>query len=87
MSVKGFMEDWDGEIVISDVRNYKDANDFLEQATKYASETRGYKVPLSEPEIMTVFYNDENDEQSWSTNNEFNGEELSVYKSVMGYGE
>ena len=28
MSIKGFFEDWDGEEVLSDVRNFKDEKTF-----------------------------------------------------------
>ncbi len=90
MSVEGFMEDWDGEIVLSDIRNFKDENDFLEKAEKYVEETRGYKVPLFKPTKIEVVYNPDNDEHCWmgkifAERANFEGETITVYKSVLDY--
>mgnify|MGYP006979254047 CR=1 FL=1 len=93
MSIKGFFEDWDGEEVLSDARNFKDEKDFLEQATKYVEETRGYHVPLINVVKTTIIFNDEewrykNDMDLWNEVEEekFIGEELVVYKAELDYG-
>lgn len=89
MTIQGFMEDWDEEIVLSDIRNFKDEKDFVEQAEKYVKETRGYRVPLFAPIVMEVVYNGEN-EECWATKNYalktgFEGETITVYKSTLDY--
>ncbi|CAM3638794.1 hypothetical protein [Mesobacillus zeae] len=89
MTVHGFMEDWDGEIVLSDIHNFKDENDFSEQAEKYVKETRGYRVPLFPPVVMDIVYNGEN-EECWSSKNYalktgFEGEIITVYRSTLDY--
>ncbi|MEK3909648.1 hypothetical protein [Oceanobacillus sp. FSL W7-1309] len=90
MAIEGFMEDWDGEMVLSDIRNFKDENDFLEQAEKYVKETRGNRVPILEPQLMNVVYNSENDEHCWmakkyAERSSFEGETITVYKSDIDY--
>ena len=59
MSIKGFFEDWDGKEILSDVRNFKDERDFVEQATKYVEKTRGYYVPLINVVKTVIIFNDE----------------------------
>lgn len=91
--IKGFFEDWDGEEVLSDVRNFKDERDFVEQATKYVEETRGYHVPLINVVKTVIIFNDEewrykDDVDLWSEVEEerFIGKELLVYKAELDYG-
>ncbi|MEW4154168.1 hypothetical protein Q0N88_30950 [Bacillus thuringiensis] len=36
--IKGFLEDYDGLIVLSDIRNFKGEKEFVEQAEKYILE-------------------------------------------------
>ncbi|MGM7720618.1 hypothetical protein [Metabacillus sp. Hm71] len=85
-----FLEDWDGEIVLSDIRNFKDENDFLEQAEKYVKETRGYKVPLFKPLLMEIVYNGDVYDECWQSKSYaqktgFKGEVITVYKSTLDY--
>jgi len=93
MSIKGFFEDWDGEEVLSDIRNFKDEKDFLEQATKYVEETRGYHIPLINVVKTVIIFNGEewrykDDVDLWNEVEEekFIGEELVVYKAELDYG-
>lgn len=83
MAVTGFFEDWDGEIVLSDIRNYKDSTDFLQQAEKYVTETRGYRVPVLEPSITEIIFNDE----EWQNADvaEIEGEKITVYASDLDW--
>ena len=92
MSIKGFFEDSYGEEVLSDVRNFKDEKDFLEQATKYVEKTRGYHVPLINVVKTVIIFNDDewrykDDMVLWNEVEEekFIGEELVVYKAELGY--
>lgn len=88
MELKGFYEDWDGEIVLSEVSRFKDENDFLKQAQKYFDYTRGYHVPVKEnAEVITIVVNED---EEWYTKNlaekeGFEGRELTVYKVEFDY--
>lgn len=81
--VIGFFEDWDGEMVLSDIRNYKDEHEFLEQAEKYVTETRGYRVPVLQPSVMDIVFNDE--EWKPADDPDFKGEKITVYVSDLDY--
>lgn len=81
--IKGFFEDWDGEMVLSDIRNFKDEKDFLEQAEKYVKETRGYRVPVLEPSITEIKFNDE--EWHPADDEDFEGEKITVYCSDLDW--
>lgn len=83
MAVKGFFEDWDGEMVLSDVRNYKDESDFLEQAEKYVTMTRGYRVPVLKPKVTEIKFNGE--EWSFDDVEDFEGDEITVYYSDLDW--
>ncbi|WP_148359640.1 hypothetical protein [Peribacillus simplex] len=88
MPVKGFFEDWDGEIVLSDVRNFKDAKDFLEKAEEYVKETRGYRVPVLNPTIDEIVFNDEEWFPADTAENEgFEGEKITVFASDINWGK
>ncbi|MGG0889923.1 hypothetical protein [Cytobacillus horneckiae] len=78
-SLKGFFECWDGEMVLSDIRNFKDEADFIQRAQDYVSETRGQKIPLSEPTLSVIKINDE----EWANVDvaEFEGEVITVFVS------
>ena len=87
-AIKGFFEDYDGEMVLSDIRNFKDDKDFMEQAQKYVDETRGQHMPLSEPVVLSIIYNNEGAEDCWKTKSDaekinFHGEEITVYQSAI----
>lgn len=89
MDLNGFYEDWDGEMVLSEVSRFKDESDFLEQAQKYFDYTRGYHVPVKKDsiEVLTVIVNE--DEEWYSKKsaekNGFEGRELTVYKVDFDY--
>jgi hypothetical protein len=83
MSVKGFFEDYDGDIVLGDIRSFNDKQDFVEQAERYVAETRGYRVPLLEPTVEDIKFNDED----WkpADDPDFEGEKITVYVSGLDY--
>lgn len=81
MTLKGFFEDWDGEIVLSDIRNYKSAEEFVERAKEYVEETRGHRIPVFPPTLTDIKYNDE----EWQPADvaEFEGTVITVYCSYI----
>ncbi|WP_051957233.1 hypothetical protein [Bacillus sp. UNC322MFChir4.1] len=81
--IKGFFEDGDGEMVLSDIRNFKDEKDFLEQAEKYVTETRSYRVPVLEPSVTDIVFNDE--EWKPADDPDLEGEKITVYCSDLDY--
>lgn len=83
MTIKGFFEEYDGEIVLGDVRNFKDEKDFIEQAEKYVKETRGYRVPVLQPQVTDIKFNDE--EWQPADVEDFDGEKITVYCSELDY--
>lgn len=83
MTIKGFFEDYDGEMVLSDVRNYKDSKDFLEQAEKYVEQTRGYHVPVLEPVKTEIVFDDEEWQNADTAT--INGKKITVYKSDLDW--
>lgn len=89
MELKGFYEDWDGEIVLSEVSRFKDENDFLEQAQHYFDYTRGYHIPVNKDnvEVIAIVVNED---EEWYTKRlaeeeGFTGRELTVYKVDFDY--
>lgn len=89
MTVKGFMEDWDGEMVLSDIRNFENEQDFLKQAEEYVTETRGYKVQVLQPSLMDIMFNSDR-EDCWMevTDAEkagYEGQRITVYKADLDY--
>lgn len=46
--IKGFFEDWEGEIVLSDTKNYESAQEFLKKAQEYVKDTRDEFYPIGE---------------------------------------
>lgn len=89
MDLKGFYEDWCGEIVLSEVSRFKDQEDFLEQAQKYFTYTRGFHVPAIKEniEIITIVVNEDEEWYSKKSAEEegFVGRELLVYKVDFDY--
>jgi hypothetical protein len=85
MPVKGFFEDYDGEIVLSDIRNFNNESEFVEQAEKYVQETRGYYVPTvrASLNITDIVFNDE--EWKPADDPDFEGEKLTVYVIGLDY--
>lgn len=81
--VKGFFEDYDGEMVLSDIRNFKNEDDFVEKAEDYVKETRGYRVPVLSPSITEIIFNDE--EWRNADADEFEGEKITVYVSDLDW--
>ena len=77
-----FLEDYDGTIVLGDVRKFRDAKDFLAKAETYIEETRGHRMPVSEPTITEIKVN----EEKWEPADvaEFEGKVLTVYTSDLG---
>lgn len=83
MPIIGFFEDYDGEMVLSDVRNYENGQDFVHKAEKYVKETRGYRVPVLEPSIMEIILNDEAWRPVDDTDLEVECETITVYVSYL----
>ena len=79
MAIKDFLEDYDGVMVLGDVRNFHDAKDFLIKAEAYVEETRGHRMPVSEPTITEIKLN----EEKWEPADvaEFEGKVVTVYMS------
>lgn len=76
-TVKGFMEDWDGEMVLADVRNFENEQDFLVKATKYLEDTRDNKVTLlQQVKTMEIVINN----GEWQP---YDGEKITVYASEI----
>lgn len=89
MPVNGFMEDWDGEVVLSDIRNFKSENDFVQQAQIYIDETRGYHVPIMQPTTINIVYNGDLEEcwmeKKGAIQQGFEGETITVFKSNIDW--
>ncbi|EOA3906178.1 MULTISPECIES: hypothetical protein [Bacillus cereus group] len=81
MTIKCFFEDYDGEIVLSDVRNFKDADDFVKQAETYVAETRGFRIPILQPTVTDILVG----EEEWKPEDDpdFEGKKITVYCSVI----
>ena len=77
-----FLEDYDGVMVLGDVRNYRDAKEFLIKAEAYVEETRGHRIPVSNPVVAEIKIN----EEKWEPADvaEFEGKILTVYMSDLG---
>lgn len=82
-TIPGFFEDGDGEVVLSDVRNFLNEEDFLRKAEQYVKDTRGYRVPVLKPSITDIKFND--DEWKNADEPEFEGEKLTVYAASLDY--
>ncbi|MED1023335.1 hypothetical protein [Bacillus mycoides] len=74
---KRFLEDYDGQIILSDVRNFKNKKEFVEQAEKNLSENKGYPVTVFQPYTTNIIVG----EEEWKIVDEpgFKGEETTVY--------
>ncbi|AYP68294.1 hypothetical protein PQE75_gp185 [Bacillus phage vB_BcoS-136] len=84
-----FYENWDGDIVLSNIHNFKSEQDFLEQAQKYVDKTRGYHIPVitTNTELITIVVNEDGE---WHSKNiadkkGFDGEEMLVYKADLDW--
>lgn len=84
MNLEGFYENWDGDIVLSEVHRFKNEDDFLEKAQKYVDYTRSYHVPVIKHnvEIISIVVNEDEEWHSKMIAEEegFKGRELTVYK-------
>ena len=84
-----FYENWDGDIVLSEVTNFKNVDEFLEAAQNYVDKTRDYHVPVTKTnvEVVTIVVNDEGEWYSKMIADEedFAGRELTVYKTDIDY--
>lgn len=86
--VEGFFEDYDGEEVLSDIRNFKDETDFKQQASKYVEATRGYKCDLSDvTKTKIIFSGEEWMYELTAEDEEFSGKQIEVYHSEIIYPE
>ncbi|MGE6620016.1 hypothetical protein [Bacillus mycoides] len=79
--IKGFLEDYDGLIVLSDIRNFKDGEEFVEQAEKYILENRGHRIPVLQPQVTEIMIGDE----EWKPGDDPNieGERITVFCSEL----
>lgn len=79
-----FYENWDGDIVLSNIHNFKNEQDFLKQAQNYLDKTRGYHVPIITHNIerIAIVVNEDGEWHSKNIADEegFDGEEMLVYK-------
>lgn len=79
-----FYQDYDGEMVLSEVANFTDEKDFLNQAQQYVNSTITQDVPLvsTKVEVVSIVANNEGEWHSKMIADEiaFEGEELEVYK-------
>ena len=79
-----FYENWDGDMVLSNIHNFENEQDFLKQAQKYVDKTRGYHVPVIAHNIerITIVVNDDGEWHGKNIADEerFDGEEMLVYK-------
>ncbi|MFZ7936239.1 hypothetical protein ACO1D2_11655 [Bacillus thuringiensis] len=81
--IKGFLEDYDGLIVLSDIRNFKDEKEFVEQAEKYIVENRGYRIPVLQPQVTDIIVGDE--EWKPADDPDIEGEKITVYCSDLDW--
>ncbi|MEF8682024.1 UNVERIFIED_CONTAM: hypothetical protein ORM23_18315 [Bacillus cereus] len=79
--IKGFLEDYDGMIVLGDIRNVKDEKDFVEQAEQYILENRGYRIPVLQPQVTEIIVG----EEEWKPGDDpdMEGEKITVYCSEL----
>lgn len=81
--IKGFLEDYDGLNVLSDIRNFKDEKEFVEQAEKYILENRGHRIPVLTPQVTDIIVGDE----EWKPGDDpdIEGEKITVYCSYLDW--
>ncbi|HHK5534975.1 TPA: hypothetical protein ACQUHH_003444 [Bacillus mobilis] len=81
--IKGFLEDYDGLIVLSDIRNFKDGKEFVEQAEKYILENRGHRIPVLQPQVTEIIIGDE----EWKPGDDpdIQGERITVFCSELDW--
>lgn len=89
MTITGFLEDYDGEEILSDIRNFKNEDEFLKKAAHYFKNTRGYEASFSEiTKTKIVHDNDQWMYAMTADEEEFSGEEVNVYRvGVIGVCE
>ncbi|MDP7980118.1 hypothetical protein [Bacillus multifaciens] len=75
--VQGFFEDYDGQIILSDVRNFKSKKEFVEQAEKYLLENKGCRETVIKPHVTEIIVGEE--EWKPADDPDFDGEEITVY--------
>ncbi|PEM06340.1 hypothetical protein CN602_03035 [Bacillus cereus] len=82
--IKGFLEDYDGLIVLSDIRNFKGEKEFGEQAEIYILENRGHRIPVLTPQETDIIVGDE----EWKSGDDpdIEGERITVYCSDLDWG-
>ncbi|MBJ8030708.1 hypothetical protein [Bacillus cereus group sp. N21] len=75
--VQGFFEDYDGQIILSDVRNFKSKKEFVEQAEKYLLENKSCQETVIKPHVTNILVGEE--EWKPADDPDFEGEEITVY--------
>ena len=76
-----FFEDYNGDVILSDINNFKDEKDFVEQAEAYLLENRGYFIPVTPPTVEDILVGDE--EWKPGDDDDFEGEKMTVYTAVL----
>lgn len=75
--VKGFFEDYDGQTILSDVRNFKSKKEFVEQAEKYLLENQWGEKIVVKAHVTEILVGEE--EWKPADDPDFEGEEITVY--------
>lgn len=78
-----FFEDYDGDIILSDINNFKDEKDFVEQAEAFLLENRGYRIPVTSTAVEDILVGEE--EWKPGDDDDFEGEKMTVYAAVLDY--
>lgn len=81
--VKGFLEDYDGQIILSDVRNFKSKKDFIEQAEKYLLKNKGCRIKVLHPCVTEILVGEE--EWKPADDSDFKGKEITVYCADLDF--
>jgi hypothetical protein len=72
-----FFEDYDGQTILSDVRNFKSKKEFVEQAEKYLLENKWNEKIVVKAHVTEILVGEE--EWKPADDPDFEGEEITVY--------
>lgn len=76
--IKTFMEDYEGEQVLSDVRNFENETDFFEQAQAYLKDTRDSEMTLGPVETMDIVITPQGEWEPYTSDDQ-EGQKLKVF--------